>query len=42
MTSAFSGSVVRFDGFLKVYEVTEDKKDDDDESLRTSCPISTA
>jgi DNA topoisomerase-1 len=27
-----SGSVVRFDGFLKVYEVLEEKKDDDDES----------
>jgi DNA topoisomerase-1 len=27
-----SGSVQRFDGFLKVYEVSEDKKDDDDES----------
>jgi len=27
-----SGSVVRFDGFLKVYEVLEDKKDDDDEA----------
>jgi DNA topoisomerase-1 len=27
-----SGSVVRFDGFLKVYEVAEDKKDDDDEA----------
>jgi DNA topoisomerase-1 len=27
-----SGSVVRFDGFLKVYEVLEDKKEDDDES----------
>jgi DNA topoisomerase-1 len=27
-----SGSVLRFDGFLKVYEVTEDKKDEDDES----------
>jgi DNA topoisomerase-1 len=26
-----SGSVMRFDGFLKVYEVSEDKKDDDDE-----------
>jgi len=26
-----SGSVVRFDGFLKIYEVLEDKKDDDDE-----------
>ena len=27
-----SGSVQRFDGFLKVYEVSEDKKDDDDEN----------
>jgi DNA topoisomerase-1 len=27
-----SGSVVRFEGFLKVYEVAEDKKDEDDES----------
>src|SRR5450631_2743158 len=27
-----SGSVLRFDGFLKVYEVAEEKKDDDDES----------
>jgi DNA topoisomerase-1 len=27
-----SGSVLRFDGFLKVYEVMEEKKDDDDES----------
>jgi DNA topoisomerase-1 len=27
-----SGSVIRFDGFLKVYEVSEEKKDDDDES----------
>jgi len=27
-----SGSVVRFDGFLKVYELLEDKKDEDDES----------
>ena len=26
-----SGSVVRFDGFLKVYEILEDKKEDDDE-----------
>jgi DNA topoisomerase-1 len=26
-----SGSVLRFDGFLKVYEVAEEKKDDDDE-----------
>jgi DNA topoisomerase-1 len=27
-----SGSVQRFDGFLKVYEVSEDKKDEDEES----------
>jgi DNA topoisomerase-1 len=27
-----SGSVVRFDGFLKVYEVAEEKTDDEDES----------
>ncbi|MGC1461153.1 MAG: type I DNA topoisomerase [Terracidiphilus sp.] len=27
-----SGSVLRFDGFLKVYEVVEDKKDDDESS----------
>jgi DNA topoisomerase-1 len=27
-----SGSVLRFDGFLKVYEIVEDKKDEDDES----------
>ncbi len=27
-----SGSVLRFDGFLKVYEAAEEKKDDDDES----------
>jgi DNA topoisomerase-1 len=27
-----SGSVMRFDGFLKVYEVSEDKKDEDDET----------
>jgi DNA topoisomerase-1 len=27
-----SGSVARFDGFLKLYEVAEEKKDEDDES----------
>jgi len=27
-----SGSVLRFDGFLKIYEVSEDKKDEDDET----------
>ena len=29
-----SGSVLRFDGFLKVYEVSEDKKDDDESANR--------
>jgi DNA topoisomerase I len=29
-----SGSVLRFDGFLKVYEVSEDKKDDDETANR--------
>jgi DNA topoisomerase-1 len=34
-----SGSVLRFDGFLKVYEVTEDKKaDDDEDSLANKLP----
>jgi DNA topoisomerase-1 len=28
-----SGSVLRFDGFLKVYEVLEEKKDEEDESF---------
>ncbi len=27
-----SGSVLRFDGFLKLYEIVEEKKDEDDES----------
>ncbi len=27
-----SGSIVRFDGYLKIYEVAEEKKDNDDES----------
>ena len=27
-----SGSVVRFDGYLKIYEVAEEKKDDDEEA----------
>jgi DNA topoisomerase-1 len=27
-----SGSVLRFDGFLKIYEASEEKKDDDDET----------
>ena len=33
-----SGSVVRFDGFLKVYEVLEDKKDDDDDEASNKLP----
>src|SRR6266568_4789092 len=33
-----TGSVLRFDGFLKVYEVTEDKKDDDEDSLANKLP----
>jgi DNA topoisomerase I len=34
-----SGSVLRFDGFLKVYEVTEDKKaDDEEDSLSNKLP----
>ncbi len=33
-----TGSVLRFDGFLKVYEVTEDKKEDDEDSLSNKLP----
>ena len=33
-----SGSVLKFDGFLKVYEEAKDKKDDDDESLENKLP----
>ena len=33
-----SGSVVRFDGFLKVYEVAEDKKDDNDDESSNKLP----
>jgi len=33
-----SGSVVRFDGFLKVYEVLEDKKDDEDDESSNKLP----
>ena len=34
-----TGSVLRFDGFLKVYEVVEDKKaDDDEDSLSNKLP----
>jgi DNA topoisomerase-1 len=33
-----SGSVVRFDGFLKVYEVLEEKKDDEDDESGNKLP----
>jgi DNA topoisomerase I len=33
-----SGSVLKFDGFLKVYEEAKDKKDDEDESLENKLP----
>ena len=33
-----TGSVLRFDGFLRVYEVSEDKKDDDEDSLANKLP----
>ena len=33
-----SGSVVRFDGFLKVYEVAEDKKDDNEDESANKLP----
>src|SRR5271154_5063984 len=33
-----SGSVLKFDGFLKVYEEAKDKKDDEDEELKNQLP----
>ena len=33
-----SGSVLRFDGFLKVYEVLEEKKDDEDDESANKLP----
>jgi len=33
-----SGSVVRFDGFLKIYEVAEDKKGDDEDESANKLP----
>jgi DNA topoisomerase-1 len=33
-----TGSVLKFDGFLKVYEESKDKKDEDDESLSNRLP----
>src|SRR6202000_1658153 len=33
-----TGSVMKFDGFLKVYEEAKDKKDEDDEALANKLP----
>lgn len=33
-----TGSVLKFDGFLKVYQEAKDKKDDDDEALANKLP----
>ncbi|MGC2164132.1 MAG: type I DNA topoisomerase [Silvibacterium sp.] len=33
-----TGSVLKFDGFLKVYEESKEKKDDDDEALANKLP----
>jgi len=33
-----TGSVMKFDGFLKVYEESKDKKDEDDEALANKLP----
>src|ERR1700723_3159215 len=33
-----TGSVMKFDGFLKVYEEAKDKKDDEDEELKNRLP----
>ncbi len=36
-----TGSVLKFDGFLKVYEEGKDQKDEDDEDLKTKLPLVT-
>jgi DNA topoisomerase-1 len=33
-----TGSILKFDGFLKVYEESKDAKDDDDEALKNKLP----
>src|SRR5208282_4610207 len=33
-----TGSVMKFDGFLKVYEESKEKKDDEDEELKNRLP----
>jgi DNA topoisomerase-1 len=37
-----TGSVLKFDGFLKVYEESKEKKDEDDESLSNKLPAMNA
>ena len=37
-----TGSVPKFDGFLKVYEEGKDQKDEDDEELKHKLPAVTA
>ena len=37
-----TGSVMKFDGFLKVYEEGKDQKDDEDEELKHKLPVVTA
>jgi DNA topoisomerase-1 len=37
-----TGSVLKFDGFLKVYEESKEKKDEDDESLANKLPAMNA
>ena len=34
-----TGSVLKFDGFLKVYEEGKDQKDEDDEELKHKLPV---
>ena len=37
-----TGSVLKFDGFLKVYEESKEKKDEDDEALANKLPAMNA
>ncbi len=37
-----TGSVLKFDGFLKIYEESKDQSDDDDEALKHKLPAFTA
>ena len=38
MTYRVTGSVLKFDGFLKIYEEAKDTKDADDEALSIRLP----